>query len=53
MIRLSDNRIGTVMDKKELIGGIERLILKHDDGSTFNVFNDLALYDVIVEDDDK
>lgn len=53
VIRLSDDRIGTVVEIKELIGGIERLILQSEDGSTFNVFNDLTLYSVILEDDDE
>ena len=50
VMRTSDNLIGTVVEIKKLGGGIERLVLELEDGSRSGVFNDRALYKVIVDD---
>lgn len=52
VMRMTDNLVGTVIEIKTLNNGIERLVLKLEDGSSSGVFNDTNMYRVILDDED-
>ena len=49
VMRTSDNLIGTVVGIQSVVNGIEKLIIKLDDGTNNSVFNSTDLYRVIEE----
>lgn len=49
VLRTSDNLIGIVVDIQSIVNGIEKLIIKLDDGTNNSIYNSLDLYRVIEE----
>jgi hypothetical protein len=47
VMRMSDHLIGTVIGIQSLVNGIEKLIIKLDDGTSNSIFNSLELYRII------
>jgi hypothetical protein len=46
-MRCSDKLVGTVIEIRPLVGGIEKLVLKLKNGGIAEVFNDLNMYKII------
>lgn len=49
VMRTSDNLVGTVVDIQSIANGIEKLIIKLDDGTNNSIFNSVDLYYIIEE----
>lgn len=49
VMRTSDNLVGTVVGIQSLVNGIEKLIIKLDDGTNNSIFNSIDLYYIIEE----
>lgn len=49
VMRVSDNLIGTVVGFQSLSNGVEKLIVKLDDGTNNSIFNSIELYRIIDE----
>ena len=49
VMRISDNLIGTVVGIQSVVNGIEKLLIKLDDGTNTSVYNSVDLYRVIEE----
>ena len=47
IIKSSDNQIGEVIDIQTLPNGIEKLIIKLEDGTTGSVYNNTRLFHVL------
>ena len=47
VMRCSDKLVGTVIEIRPLVGGIEKLVLKLKNGGIAEVFNDLNMYKII------
>ena len=49
VLRTSDNLMGIVVDIQSIVNGIEKLIIKLDDGTNSSIYNSVDLYRVIEE----